>query len=78
VHYTGTLEDGHKFDSSKDRQTPFEFILGMSQVIKGWDEGLFKLSKGQIAKLTCTPDFAYGAQGFAPIIPPNATLVFEV
>jgi len=78
VHYTGKLEDGSKFDSSRDRGEPFEFVIGAGQVIKGWEEGIAQMSKGQIAKLTCSPEAAYGAQGFPPLIPENATLIFEV
>mmetsp|Transcript_33515 Transcript_33515/g.24172 ORF Transcript_33515/g.24172 Transcript_33515/m.24172 type:complete len:109 (-) Transcript_33515:111-437(-) len=78
VHYTGKLEDGTKFDSSRDRNEPFEFIMGAGQVIRGWEEGVIEMSKGQLCRLTCTPDYAYGPQGFPPIIPGNATLIFEV
>ncbi|XP_042354136.1 FK506-binding protein 1-like [Plectropomus leopardus] len=78
VHYTGTLLDGSKFDSSRDRGQPFEFKIGQQQVIRAWDEGVAQMSVGQVAKLTCTPDYAYGARGFPPVIPPNATLIFEV
>jgi len=78
VHYTGTLTNGNKFDSSKDRNKPFTFKIGTGQVIKAWDEGVAQMSKGQIAKLTATPDYAYGARGYPPVIPPNATLIFEV
>lgn len=78
VHYTGTLTNGKKFDSSKDRGKPFKFRIGQGQVIKGWDEGVAQMSVGQVAKLTCTPDYAYGAAGAGGVIPPNATLFFEV
>ena len=78
VHYTGTLTNGSKFDSSKDRGQPFQFTIGVGQVIKGWDEGMARMSVGQVAKLTCTPDYAYGERGFPPVIPPASTLIFEV
>ncbi|XP_026468354.1 peptidyl-prolyl cis-trans isomerase FKBP4 isoform X2 [Ctenocephalides felis] len=78
VHYTGTLLDGTKFDSSKDRGQPFEFDLGKGQVIKAWDLGVATMKKGEICVLTCQPDYAYGANGSPPTIPPNATLKFEV
>merc|ERR1711990_97026 len=78
VHYTGTLTNGNKFDSSRDRGKPFEFILGQGQVIKGWDEGVAQMSRGQRAKLTCSADYAYGSRGFPGLIPPNSTLVFDV
>lgn len=78
VHYTGTLTNGVKFDSSRDRGTPFEFRLGASEVIKGWDEGVAQMTLGEVSRLTCTPDYAYGSKGYPPVIPPNATLVFEV
>merc|ERR1712026_66197 len=78
MHYTGTLTDGSKFDSSRDRGKPFETQIGVGQVIKGWDEGFTKLSKGQQAKLTITPDYGYGAAGAGGVIPPNATLIFDV
>lgn len=78
VHYTGTLTNGKKFDSSKDREKKFEFKLGAGQVIKGWDEGVAQMNIGGQAKLTCTPDYAYGANGYPPVIPPNSTLIFEV
>ncbi|KAF0310019.1 FK506-binding protein [Amphibalanus amphitrite] len=78
VHYTGTLTDGSKFDSSRDRGRPFTFNIGQKQVIRGWDEGVAQMSKGQRAKLICSPDYAYGARGHPGIIPPNATLHFDV
>lgn len=74
----GKLENGTKFDSSKDRGKPFEFVLGGGQVIKGWDEGVAQMTKGEIAFLTCSPDYAYGSRGVPGTIPPNATLIFEV
>ena len=78
VHYTGKLTDGTKFDSSRDRGQPLEFVVGAGQVIRGWDEGITQLQKGQKAILTCPPDYAYGAAGAGGVIPPNATLIFEV
>eukprot|EP00898_Chlorokybus_atmophyticus_P004175 jgi/Chlat1/4759/Chrsp308S00821 len=78
VHYTGTLLDGKKFDSSRDRGQPFQFNLGVGQVIRGWDEGVAMMSIGERAKLTCTPDYAYGPRGYPPVIPANATLIFDV
>merc|ERR1739844_174595 len=78
VHYTGTLTNGKKFDSSRDRGKRFEFKLGAGQVIRGWDEGVAQMCKGQRAKLTCSPDFAYGERGFPGVIPQNATLIFDV
>ena len=78
VHYTGKLTDGTKFDSSHDRGQPLEFVVGAGQVIRGWDEGITQLQKGQKAILTCPPDYAYGAAGAGGVIPPNATLIFEV
>uniref|UniRef100_A0A3P9H7C1 peptidylprolyl isomerase n=1 Tax=Oryzias latipes TaxID=8090 RepID=A0A3P9H7C1_ORYLA len=78
VHYVGTLMNGKKFDSSRDRGEPFQFKLGAGEVIRGWDDGVAKMSVGELAKLTCSPDFAYGSKGYPPIIPPNSTLIFEV
>ncbi|KAJ8516719.1 hypothetical protein ONZ45_g6008 [Pleurotus djamor] len=78
IHYVGTLTDGTKFDSSRDRNDPFRTKIGVGKVIKGWDEGVPQLSLGTKATLTCTPDFAYGERGFPPIIPPNSILKFEV
>ena len=74
----GTLLNGNKFDSSVERGQPFQTKIGVGQVIKGWDEGVPQLSLGQKAKLTCTPDYAYGKNGYPPVIPANSTLVFEV
>uniref|UniRef100_A0A8L2UIH3 peptidylprolyl isomerase n=2 Tax=Rattus norvegicus TaxID=10116 RepID=A0A8L2UIH3_RAT len=78
VHYTGMLEDGKKFDSSRDRNKPFKFTLGKQEVIRGWEEGVAQMSVGQRAKLIISPDYAYGATGHPGIIPPHATLVFDV
>jgi FKBP-type peptidyl-prolyl cis-trans isomerase FkpA len=82
VHYTGWLykdgEKGSKFDSSKDRRDPFQFDLGQGQVIKGWDEGVQGMKVGGTRVLVIPPNLGYGARGAGGVIPPNATLMFEV
>lgn len=78
VHYTGWLANGKKFDSSKDRGSPFSFALAAGQVIKGWDEGVQGMKVGGVRKLIIPSDLAYGAEGRPPVIPPNAELTFEV
>lgn len=78
VHYTGWLTNGTKFDSSKDRNDPFPFKLGAGRVIQGWDEGVQGMKIGGVRKLTIPASLGYGASGAGNVIPPNATLVFEV
>lgn len=78
VHYTGTLEDGTKFDSSVDSGQPYNFKIGTGTVIRGWDEGVMTMKVGGKRKLIIPPNLAYGASGRPPKIPPNATLVFDI
>src|SRR5262245_64486613 len=78
VHYTGRLTNGKRFDSSVDRGRPFEFTIGVGQVIKGWDEGVMSMNVGGKRQLMIPPDLGYGARGAPPDIPPNAELIFDV
>ncbi|KAG0345144.1 FK506 binding protein proline rotamase rapamycin-binding protein [Podila humilis] len=78
MHYVGTLDDGTKFDSSRDREKAFETPIGVGRVIKGWEEGVPQMSLGEKAILNITYDYAYGERGYPPIIPPRSNLTFEV
>ena len=78
MHYVGRLKDGTQFDSSRDKGKLFQFVIGIGQVIKGWDEGVMKLSLGEKATLICSADYGYGEEGVSDVIPPNAELHFEV
>eukprot|EP00301_Raphidiophrys_heterophryoidea_P025398 c8513_g1_i1.p1 GENE.c8513_g1_i1~~c8513_g1_i1.p1 ORF type:complete len:101 (+),score=20.95 c8513_g1_i1:175-477(+) len=79
MHYEGRLaSDGTKFDSSRDKGKPFQFVIGWGQVIRGWDEGVMQMTQGEIATLKITSDYAYGPGGVPGVIPPNADLIFDV
>lgn len=78
LHYDGYLEDGTKFDSSRDRKKIFSFRLGSGEVIRGWDEGVALMSEHQKVRMTISPDYAYGEEGIPGVIPPNATLIFDI
>lgn len=78
VHYTGKLEDGTKFDSSVDRGEPFDFVIGQGQVIQGWEQGLLGMKVGEKRTLTIPAELGYGSRGAGNVIPPDATLIFEV
>lgn len=78
VHYVGFLENGTKFDSSLDREKLFSFVIGSGQVIPGWEQGILEMKVGEKRKLTIAPELAYGSEGIGGVIPPNATLIFEV
>jgi FKBP-type peptidyl-prolyl cis-trans isomerase len=78
VHYTGRLEDGTQFDTSRDSGQPFEFTLGAGRVIQGWEEGIAGMREGGQRTLIIPPELGYGESGFPPVIPPNATLIFDV
>jgi peptidylprolyl isomerase len=78
VHYVGTLTNGSKFDSSRDRNQGFTFRLGAGQVIEGWDKGVAGMKVGGVRKLTIPPELGYGTRGYPPVIPGNSTLLFEV
>ncbi|KAK3834853.1 MAG: hypothetical protein JOS17DRAFT_737969 [Linnemannia elongata] len=78
MHYVGTLEDGSKFDSSRDRGDPFVTPIGVGRVIRGWEEGVPQMSLGERATLTISSDYGYGDRGYPPVIPAKATLIFDV